>query len=211
MKTWQTDGERNTNSAGNCIQGKPAPMFPEMKTFCWKLSLWSFSLCNIVCCQLLHWKGSFWYHFSLQHSIPQHRFLCLCPTAFRAAPNILSVNGEIRQLPWVLPAFEAAAVHLQHINAKQKESNASHSSIKIINIWLKPVELDGCKRRPEFHAKCPQKLWIIALCCNLVTDSIQEGNSFWCREQQFYTHLNFLLKSPGNYLSVRHPLAIQFF
>lgn len=43
MKKWQTDGERNTtNSAGDCVQGQPAPMFSKLWTFCWKLSPWSF-------------------------------------------------------------------------------------------------------------------------------------------------------------------------
>lgn len=214
MKTWQTDGKRNTNSAGDCIQGQPAPMFPEMRTFCWKLSPWSFFVCQmILCCQLLHWKGSFWYHFShfpaALHS-PTQVSLPLAKTLQGSSKPCICEWGD-RQLPWTLPALEAAAVRLQHINALQQESNTSHSGFETINIWLKSIGLDGYKPRAEFCAKCTKKVWIIALCCNLGTDSIQEGNSFWCREQQFYGHLNFLLKSPGNYISMRHPLAIQFF
>lgn len=183
----------------------------ENRTFSWKLSPWSFFVRQmILCCQLLHWKGSFWYHFSHFPAALCSRSHCLWPRPCRVAPNV-SVNGEIRQLPWTLPALEAAAVRLQHINAMQQESNKSHSGFEIINIWLKSIGLDGYKPRAEFHAKLTQKVWIIALCCNLGTDSIQEGNSFWCREWQFYSRLNFLLKSPGNYLSVRHALTIQFF
>lgn len=159
MKTWQTDGERNTNSAGECIQGKPAPMFPEMGTFCWKLSSRSFFLCCIsMCCQLLHWKGSLWYYFShfsaAVHSPTQGTAPC------RAAPSTVSVTGEIRHLPQTLPALDAA-LHLWHTNAMQKKINASHSGFKIINIWLKQIGLDGYKPREEFHAKCTQNFGLL--------------------------------------------------
>lgn len=60
----------------------------------------------------------------------------------------------------------------------RKKSNASHSGFKVINTWLKPIGLDGYEPRAEFHAKCTQKVWIIALCYKMGTDSIQEGNSF---------------------------------
>lgn len=58
MKKRQTDGERNTtNSAGDCIQGQPAPMFSKLGTFCWKLSPWPF-LHEISICVNSYYRGS---------------------------------------------------------------------------------------------------------------------------------------------------------
>lgn len=77
MKTWQTDGERNTNSAGDCIQGKPAPMFLEMRTFSWKLVLFLMLCYSVLSTFTL--VGLIWYTFTifLQHYIPQNCCLCL--------------------------------------------------------------------------------------------------------------------------------------
>lgn len=204
MKTWQTDGERNKNSAGECIQGKPAPVFPEMRTFCWKLSPRSFffmSYFSVLSTFTLEGLILLPF-FPFSCSIPQHRGQHLAgwvQILYLWMGKSDNFHGHC--------LLRIAAVQLQHINAMQKDSNASHSGFKIINIWLKQIGLDRYKPRAEFNAKCTQKIWIIALCCNLGTDSIQEDNSFWCRKQQFYSHLNFLLTSPGNYLSVRHPLT----
>lgn len=62
----------------------------------------------------------------------------------------------------------------------KKLASDKDSVLKIINIRLKSIGLDGYKPRAEFCPNCSQNFWIFALHCNLGTDSVWERKCFWC-------------------------------
>lgn len=97
------------------------------------------------------------------------------------------------------------------INLMQKESNTSHSSFKIINTWLKQIGLDRYEPRTEFHANIPKKLGLLLYVVTWELIQFKEGILSDAKNSNFIVTSTSFLKSPGNYLSVRHPLAIQFF